>query len=85
MITWEELVEEINKLLPRASFGNDNEGQIIIYTNLTNDDNYNLVDMDAGAYHPNVYCEGEGICNYCGGVMSYGLNFASEESKDEAP
>ena len=46
MITWEELVEEINKLLPRASFGNDNEGQIIIYTNLTNDDNYNLVDMD---------------------------------------
>jgi hypothetical protein len=25
----------------------------------------------AGPYHPNVYCEGEGVCNYCGGVMSY--------------
>jgi hypothetical protein len=26
----------------------------------------------AGPYHPNVYCEGEGVCYYCGGVMSYG-------------
>jgi hypothetical protein len=46
-MTWEELIEEINKLLPGATFGDDNEGQIIIYTNLKVDhDNEHLVDMD---------------------------------------
>ena len=51
MITWEELVEEINKLLPHATFGQDNDRQIIIYTNLTVDDNYNLVDMEEEEQH----------------------------------
>jgi hypothetical protein len=56
MITWEELVEEVTKLLPKATFGEDNDHQIIIYTNLTTkaqkdflnigNDNYHLFDMD---------------------------------------
>ena len=38
--TLEELCEEIAKILPSASFGFDNEGQIVIYTDLTiNSDN----------------------------------------------
>jgi hypothetical protein len=56
MITWEELVEEVTKLLPNATFGEDKNHQIIIYTNLTTkaqkdflnigNDNYDLIDMD---------------------------------------
>lgn len=47
-MNFNQLAAEILKVLPNASFGEDNDGQIIVYTNLaqTNSDNDKpLVDM----------------------------------------
>ena len=31
---YDELVKRITKILPNASFGDDNDGQVVIYTDL---------------------------------------------------
>jgi len=45
MISYDKLVEAIRKVLPQAQFEEDNEGQIIIYTGVIEEDgevlNYN--------------------------------------------
>ena len=34
-IKYEDLVRAISEVLPEASFGEDNDGQLVIYTNMT--------------------------------------------------
>ena len=34
-IKYEDLVKAIAEVLPEASFGEDNDGQLVIYTNMT--------------------------------------------------
>ncbi len=34
-MTYEELIEEIERIIPNANFERDNHGQIVIYTGLT--------------------------------------------------
>ena len=46
--SYTQLVQAISAILPAASFGEDNEGQLLIYTNLvqTNkDDNFPLTEF----------------------------------------
>ena len=45
-MTLQELSEAIGAFLPNASFGDDLDGQLVIYTNLKFDEDENLVDMD---------------------------------------
>ena len=45
--TYAELVNLIAAILPNASFGEDNEGQLVIYTNLSEDRDGNLVEFEA--------------------------------------
>jgi hypothetical protein len=40
--TYSELVNLIAQVLPEASFGEDGEGQLVIYTNLSEDREGNL-------------------------------------------
>lgn len=42
-----DLYEAIAKILPSASFGEDNEGQILIYTDLALNDNDSIVPLSA--------------------------------------
>lgn len=44
--TFGELVDVICEILPNATFGDDNDGQLIIYTNLhiSNDDSLDNMD-----------------------------------------
>ena len=42
MRTYNELVKAILEILPDATFGEDSEGQIVIYTDFTEDSNGNL-------------------------------------------
>lgn len=47
-ISYTKLVQEISAILPRASFGEDNYGQLIIYTDLSQEspnDNDPLEDL----------------------------------------
>lgn len=46
MKTTDDLMRAILAILPKASFGDDNDGQIIVYTNFTQDDNGQIKDMD---------------------------------------
>lgn len=49
MHTYSSLVAAIAAVLPNASFGEDNDGQLVVYTNLkqiSGDDDAELVDMD---------------------------------------
>lgn len=43
-MTMNELLSRIQEILPNASVGEDNDGQIVIYTNLV-EANESLVDM----------------------------------------
>ena len=46
-MTFDELYEKILEILPGAGFEKDNYGQFLIYTNLVEDENGNMQDMDA--------------------------------------
>lgn len=47
MITnFAELTSAITRLLPSSSFGEDNDGQIIIYTNKRLDESDALIEME---------------------------------------
>jgi hypothetical protein len=39
----DELMREVLKTFPKADVGEDNDGQLVIYTNLTLDANQNVV------------------------------------------
>jgi hypothetical protein len=54
-MTYKELCDKIMAIIPTASFGEDNDGQIIIYTNMKG--NNTLVDMDVH----NEYLESCGL------------------------
>jgi hypothetical protein len=45
-MTLNELVNAIREHLPECSVGEDNEGQIILYTNMTIDRNETLIPME---------------------------------------
>lgn len=49
--TYADLVAAISAILPKASFTEDNEGQLLINTNLTLLVNDEVVDMDADPEH----------------------------------
>ena len=49
-MTFDDLVSEITEVLPNCEFGNDTEGQVIIYTNLRRTkDSEELEDMGTAA------------------------------------
>lgn len=45
MKTFNELLTQVLSIIPNASVGEDNDGQLIIYTNLTEDEDGNLSEM----------------------------------------
>ena len=45
---FELLHDQILEILPNATFGEDNDGQLVIYTNLRESANNSLTDMDTG-------------------------------------
>lgn len=47
MSNLDDLMRAILTLIPGAEFGDDNDGQIVIYTNLTVDENDSLVSFDS--------------------------------------
>lgn len=46
-MTLNELIKAIAPFLPELTFGEECDGQLIIYTNLREDDNGNLVRFEA--------------------------------------
>lgn len=47
-MTYQQLVRAIAKILPNATLGEDNDGQLIVYTNLSEVENEDeLVDFDS--------------------------------------
>lgn len=36
MYTWQKILQDMDKYFPNCTFGEDDEGQLIIYTNLVN-------------------------------------------------
>ena len=49
-MTYKELVNELSRILPNATFGEDNDNQVIIFTN-TFVSNEELVDFDIGKFN----------------------------------
>lgn len=49
--TYADLVTAITAILPKASFSEDNDGQLLINTNLTLSADDDLADMDSGPEH----------------------------------
>lgn len=45
MKTFNELLTQVLSIIPNASVGEDNDGQLVIYTNLTEDEDGNLSEM----------------------------------------
>ena len=45
-MTFQELRNAISPILPKCQLGEDNDGQVVVYTNLK-EENGELVDMDA--------------------------------------
>jgi len=43
---FQELIDALNQILPKSQLGEDNDGQIVVYTNLKEQENGELVDMD---------------------------------------
>jgi hypothetical protein len=49
MITDTQLMEAVMAVCPNATLGQDNEGQLVIYTNKKyNESNYAIVEMEEG-------------------------------------
>ena len=46
----DKLRSALEKLMPNASLDEDNDGQVIIYTNLIEDDNGDYDEMEEGDY-----------------------------------
>ena len=44
--TYADLAHLVASILPDATIGEDNDGQLVVYTNLTEDPKGNLIDMD---------------------------------------
>ena len=49
--TYAELVDAVAAILPKATFSEDNDGQLFINTNLTLLESDELVDMDTDPEH----------------------------------
>lgn len=45
-MTFDDLMRKVLEILPRATLGEDNDGQIIVYTDLTLDANDKIKDFD---------------------------------------